>query len=339
MAPTTLNDLQNDLARAAQKGFPLLPDPFSALGQPLGLSGAEVLAQLQGWTEEGKLREVSAVLEGSALDYDSALVTARVAEADLDRVGAVVSAHPTVTHNYLRDHHYNLWFTIAVPRAEMPLERTLELLAAEAGVERFLPLRRTTTFKIGVNFDLKKQTSLTDRTEITEVAELTVGDREKRLFRAMQTPLPLVENPYGPLAEQAGVTVDELLEFAWRHHGGAIRRYVATFRHRKLGVRGNGMGVWRVPEGADLQALGLQLAHAPEVSHCYARNPIEGFPYTLYSMIHGPDRETVEGVGARLAQETGLDDYLLLFSTKELKKCRLRYFLPELDRWWKERTA
>ena len=95
------------------------------------------------------------------------------------------------------------------------------------------------------------------------------------------------------------------------------------------------MTVWQVDE-ARQDEVGAQLAAAPEVTHCYARNAIQGFPYTLYSMVHGADREDVEGIVNRLAGEIGVDDRLILFSTREFKKCRLRYFLPELEQWWDE---
>jgi hypothetical protein len=93
------------------------------------------------------------------------------------------------------------------------------------------------------------------------------------------------------------------------------------------------MVVWRAPEER-MQELGFRLAESPEVSHCYARETIEGFPYTLYSMIHGPDLESCSSVAERLAGRLDLSDYILLVSLEEYKKTRLRYFLPELDAWW-----
>jgi DNA-binding Lrp family transcriptional regulator len=306
------------------------------LGEALGIDEAAVLAELRKLKEEGVLREISAVLEGSALGYDSALVAGEVPEEKLEHVASIVNAHPTVTHNYLRNHRYVLWFTIAVP-PEMSLDHTLVLLAREAGVDAFHALRRTHTFKIGVNFDPKSLQNQTAATRPSAVEPVTVGRDEARLFRAMQRPLSLEERPFDRLAEEADVDSDVLLDFARQHLGGAIRRYVGTLRHRKLGVRENGMVVWRVPDGR-VESVGLELASAPEVSHCYARNAIEGFPYTLYSMVHGPSRESCHQVARTLSQKTGQEDYALLFSEKEYKKERLRYFLPELDRWWAERT-
>lgn len=323
---------ENELARALQASFPLEPDPWEAIERRTGIAAEDARRQVAHWAGQGLLREVSAVLEGSAFGHDSALCAGEVPESDLARVAAIVGQHPTVTHNYRREHRYNLWFTLAVP-PEMGIEATLERLAAATGVPRFHALRRTATFKIGVNFDLAKRCSVTSAKELVAARAIRVGPKEQRLFRALQTPLPLSRRPFAFLANAAGTDEATLLAFAHEHLGGAIRRYVATFRHRALGVHGNGMAVWNVP-AEDHARIGAALAAAPEVSHCYARNPIEGFPYSVYSMIHGPHQEAVRAVAERLSDRIGVDDYCVLFSTNEYKKCRLRYFLPELDAWW-----
>lgn len=322
----------NQLARLIQHRVPLVGRPFHAIAQQLELGEDEVIDQVAGWLEGGRLREISAILEGSAFGNDSALVAGRVPEDDIERVAAIINEHPTVTHNYRREHDYNLWFTISTP-PEMDLEETLALLAEQTGVERFYALRRTHTFKIGVNFDLDARKNTTEVADLASPDRRTPTEREKSMYRALQTPIEIVARPFDALAEQAGVEPDELLEFARAELGTSIRRYVGTFHHRRIGVRGNGMTVWTVAPDR-LDEVGRAMAHAPEVSHCYARNAIPGFPWTLYTMIHGPDAHAVRRVVDRLADEHGVDDHLILFSTHEYKKCRLRYFLPQLDAWW-----
>ncbi|MCC7108777.1 MAG: hypothetical protein IT382_05785 [Deltaproteobacteria bacterium] len=322
----------NQLAKALQGGVPFVEDPWTALGAQVSLTADEVLAQLQSWKEGGELREISAVLEGAAFGYDSALVAGTVPAERLEEVAGIVGAHPTVTHNYERLHAFNLWFTIAAPR-DMGLLPTLRILARQAGVDAFFPMERTHTFKIGVAFDLESRTNETGKGALSDIKPVEVGPRERVLFRALQTPLPLTPRPFAALTQTLGLDEAELLAFAREHQGHALRRYVGTFRHRKLGVKGNGMAVWNVPEER-IASVGEQLAAAPEVSHCYARNRIPGFPFALYSMIHGPDNDAVSVVAARLAAEVGVADYAVLFSAREFKKARLRYFLPELDTWW-----
>lgn len=328
---------ENVFAREMQAAFPLHQTPFAELAARLGHGEHALLEVATRWQREHKLREISAILEGQALGYQSALVAGEVPHADLERVAALVNEHPTVTHNYERTHAYNLWFTVAVP-SRMGLDATLQELAARAGVAKFWPLGRTSTFKIGVNFDLLQKKSLTPQLSLQAVCDFHPSPVEERMFRALQTPLALALRPFDALADHAGVTTGELLAFANAHLGGAMRRYVATFHHRSLGVRGNGMVVWEVPE-RDHARIGALLASAPEVSHCYARSTIPGFPYTVYSMVHGPDEAAVSAVAARLSEQTGVRSYLALFSTREFKKCRLRYFLPELDAWWSRRGS
>jgi DNA-binding Lrp family transcriptional regulator len=328
---------RHHLIRAVQAGVPLVERPFAQMAQELERAEGDVIGELDALQEEGVLREISAVLEGSALRHDSALVAGRVGDDMLEKTVEVINAHPTVTHNYLRNHDLNLWFTIAVPPG-MSLDRTLDLLAAEAGVEGFRPLRRTHTFKIGVNFDPKTKKNRTATTHSAAVEPIDPSARERAMLRAMQIPMRISERPFDALACEAETTGEELLAFARGHLGGVIRRYVGTLRHRKLGVRENGMVVWRV--GADrIDEVGAQLAGAPEVSHCYAREQIEGFPYNVYSMVHGASREACQELAEQLSKQSGQDDYAVLFSEREFKKTRLRYFLPELDEWWTSRVG
>jgi len=329
-------DFRTDLLRAVQAGVPLTERPFRVLGEKLGHSERAVIDELAALSREKILREISAVLEGSALGYESALVAGSIPEDRLESTVAAINAHPTVSHNYLRNHDYNLWFTIAVPPS-MGLDRTLDLLTEETEAAALHPLRRTHTFKIGVNFDPTSMKNTTEASARSPIAPLDVGEREASFLRALQTPLPLSERPFDALAEKIGAAGSELIEFANAHLGHAIRRYVGTLRHRKLGVRANGMVVWRAAS-EELEAAGERLAQAPEVSHCYARNSIAGFPYTLYSMLHGPTRDSCRELARDLSREVGIEDYAVLFSEREFKKQRLRYFLPELDRWWDERV-
>jgi DNA-binding Lrp family transcriptional regulator len=322
---------QNQVMRAIQHGVPFVPRPFAEIGAASGLSEAQVLELARKWSDQGVLREISAILEGSNLGYESALVAGTVSAAALERTVEIVNEHPTVTHNYLRDHNYNLWFTIAAP-LEPGLDAHIAALTRMTGVA-FRPLRRTATFKIGVNFDPRTLENRTESVDLPRLEPVELTEESRRLFRALQTPAPLVERPFAELAGPWDTEEATLIEFGRRHLGCAIRRYVGTLRHRKLGVRANVMVVWRVPADR-LPSVGPRLAGAPEVSHCYARHGIEGFPYTLYSMIHGPDLGSCRAVAARLSDTLGVDDYRLLVSLEEYKKTRLRYFLPELDRWW-----
>ena len=131
-------------------------------------------------------------------------------------------------------------------------------------------------------------------------------DWEIGLIRALNGPLAFTKTPFADVAAALGVTEAQVLERvrAWKEDG-TIRRFGARVNHRRLGFGANGMSVWNVPD-EQVEAAAGYMSEQPEVSHCYARNAIEGFPYTHYSMIHGPDRDSCIEVAASLSRETGI---------------------------------
>jgi siroheme decarboxylase len=326
-----------DLAKAVQGGVPLEARPFLRIGESVGMAEQDVIDTLASWHSDGVLREISAVLEGEAFGWESALVAAAVAPERLEAVAAVVGAHPNVTHNYERNHRFNLWFTLAVP-PEMGLHRTLNLLEEESGAGPFLPLPRTRTFKISVRMDpTTKRNRSHGHVKKGPIARVDTADEDRLKFRLLQTPMPFVPRPFEQLGAAHGLSEEQLIAFAEGHRGGAMRRYAATFHHRKLGVKGNVMSAWDVPPER-IEEVGVALAELPEVSHCYAREVDAQFPFSLYAMIHGPDPSACAELAEATAERLGLPTPAMLQSTREFKKCRLRYFLPELTAWWQARV-
>jgi DNA-binding Lrp family transcriptional regulator len=154
-------------------------------------------------------------------------------------------------------------------------------------------------------------------------------DLEQKVILALQRDLEVTPRPFREVAEQLEVPEEELLA-AIRSlmDQGYIRRFGATLRHQKSGYAANVLVVWRIPEN-DLTAIGKKLAAYREVSHCYARTPAPTWPYNLYTMIHGKTHEDCTRTASRMAADTGVADYQMLFSETELKKTTMRYFKEE----------
>lgn len=149
------------------------------------------------------------------------------------------------------------------------------------------------------------------------------------VIEALQEGIPLAQRPYRVLAARVGLSEEEFLERLERLRSvGAVRRMGFRLRHHRAGVRGNIMAVWRVPEER-LGEVGGILAASDAVSHCYERPPFEGFPYNLYSMVHGASAEEAEATVRTLAEQCGLDDYRLLRSGREWKKSTPVYRRPK----------
>jgi DNA-binding Lrp family transcriptional regulator len=150
---------------------------------------------------------------------------------------------------------------------------------------------------------------------------------ERQVLRLVQGTLPDSPTPYADIARQAGITEEEVLELLRRlKEGGQIRRFGATLRHQQAGYGCNAMVAWFVEEGADEDAIGRTMASQPEISHCYLRRHCLDWPYSLYTMIHGRSQEECTAVIKRIEKLTGLTQYDVLFSQKELKKTSMEYF-------------
>ncbi|MEE8391003.1 MAG: AsnC family transcriptional regulator [Anaerolineae bacterium] len=324
-----LDTLDRQLLDLLQQAFPLLPTPFARLGQQLNVDQDAVLARIRRLKDEGIIRQIGPIFDSRRLGYRSTLAAFQVKPERLDEVAGRVSEHPGVSHNYSRAHTYNLWFTLTLP-AEQDLEGEISRLAAESGVDDYLNLPATHTFKIGVRFDLSGDRSHTPVTrEPPSSAPVTaLSSFERDLVRALQGHLPLVERPFQEAANRLGITEEELLdavqELARR---GVMRRFGAVLRHRRVGFTANGMACWVVPEDRIVEA-GKAAATFSQVSHCYRRPAYPPrWPYTLFTMVHGQKQEETEEVVHRIHQAIGPVEHTILYSLKEYKKERVRYFV------------
>jgi len=210
----------------------------------------------------------------------------------LAEVAAQVSAHPGVSHNYARPHHYNLWFTLAVPPGRQ-VEAEVHRLARQTGVDDWLNLPALRVFKIRTHFGLGASAGYPgavprDRTT-PQSRDLLPADIP--YVRALQGDLPLVSRPFAGLAERSGLSEAALLDRARElEAAGIMRRFGAVLRHRRVGYVANGMACWVVPEPR-VEAVGRLAARYAQVSHCYQRPAYPPrWPYTLFTMIHGRTR-------------------------------------------------
>ncbi|MGD8564117.1 MAG: AsnC family transcriptional regulator [Desulfarculaceae bacterium] len=155
---------------------------------------------------------------------------------------------------------------------------------------------------------------------------MSIDDLDKRIIARLQGDLPLVPEPFADLAQELGLSQDEVVERISRMaESGVMRRFGATLRHQQSGFPANAMVAWRV-DPADADRAGEVLASFREVTHCYLRETCGEFPYNLYSMVHGKDEAECRRVVKKMAEAVGIDDYELLFSREELKKTSMQYY-------------
>lgn len=151
-------------------------------------------------------------------------------------------------------------------------------------------------------------------------------ERDKQIIRELQDGLPLVARPFKVMAGKLGMTEEDLINRIKKFiEEGQLRRFGAAVRHQDLGYVANAMVVWDVPDDRVLDT-GRKMAGFAEVTHCYQRPRRPGWPYNLFTVVHGRTREECIRTAERLSRATGMQNYRLLFSTAELKKSSMRYF-------------
>ncbi len=330
----TLDDKDRELLNIVQTQFPLISRPYEKLAQDLGLTPAEVVARFAELKRKAVIRQTAAIFDTRGLGYKSTLVAMKFDPATLDAGAEVINQHPGVSHNYKREHLYNLWFTLAVPR-EGNLKRVIDKLAADSGALDTIILPTLRLFKIGVNFDMKNQVN-TEKGGDLRIVD-TIGnfrlltELDKQGIRVAQEDLPLTEEPFKDWAAKIGWTEQQFFDWLESMKERKLyRRFASILRHRNAGFSDNAMAVWIVPE-EKTEELGPLMAAYKAVTHCYKRPVFPGWPYNVFTMIHGRNKEDCEMIVQAIQKDTGLTEFKMLYSTREYKKERVRYFIETAD--------
>ena len=337
-AAVPLDDLDKKLLNLLQGRFPLARRPFAAVAEAAGVAEDEVLRRTQRLIDERIIRQVTPIFDTRVLGYKSMLVAAKVDAENPHRAAKIINSHPGVSHNYLRNHDFNLWFTIATePDSKLGLGGTLELLQELTGAESVRQLPTLRLFKI--NMDLEMVGGTDALSAAAESAEpmvpdpIELTDLDVATIRALQGDMPVVPEPYAPAAAELGLDQSALLEqLASMRERRALRRVAAILFHRRAGFSANGMGVWKVPEDRIME-LAPRMAAFRGISHCYQRPTYRDWPYSVFTMAHGRSKEECDAVLDSIAADTGIDERSTLYSSTEFKKIRLLYFTDEHKRW------
>ncbi len=350
--PVPLSDLERRFINRYQGGFPLVERPFAAVAGELGTDEATLIATLRGLLASGVLSRFGPLFDAERLGGRFTLAAMAVPEADFDRVAAQLAALPEVAHNYRRDHVLNMWFVLATP-SEQGLREVLGLIRDLTGLE-VLDFPKLAEYHLGFWLHLDEDGGLgirrweraqnpgagvrlapdagMPRSEETDEQVLAPAvipvELNTALVTATQGGLPLVAEPYAAIARELEVSSARVRRgLGAMLDRGAIRRIGAVPNHYRLGLRGNGMTVWDIEDEA-VDRLGAAIAALEGVSHCYRRPrrpPL--WPYNLFAMLHGRDRDEVRAAAARVAALVAghCRGHDILFSQAVLKKAGLRF--------------
>jgi siroheme decarboxylase len=339
-AAIPLDEHDKRLMNVLQSRFPLEPQPWETIARVAELPAADAMARTKRLLDNRIIREITPIFDTRALGYESMLVAAKVDPDNPQRAAKIVNSHPGVSHNYLRTHDFNLWFTIATPPdSQLGLAGTLDVLKRLTGAESMRQLPTLVLFKINMNLEMEGSTpDLVKRIEAAPPRELErqlYDERDIAVIRALQGPMAVAERPYDQAAARVEMPTEAFLDhLEGMRERKLLRRVAAILYHRRAGFSANGMGVWRVPEEQVLD-LGGRMAAVRGISHCYQRPTYQDWPYSVFTMAHGRSKRECDAILDSIADLTGLhgDDRATLYSSTEYKKVRLHYFTPDYAEW------
>ncbi|MFC2067407.1 AsnC family transcriptional regulator [Chloroflexota bacterium] len=321
-----INNIDQILLALLQSEFPLTQEPYAELGKKLGVSGDEVQQRIGQLKANGIVRTIGPVINPACLGFRTTLVATMVTEAEMNNAAKLLNDHPMVSHAYERDHHFNLWFTLGFPE-KTDIGPEIERLGHKIKAEAAFHLPALKIFKLRTHFGNEKginDSGIKDTVGTKyDIVQLSVADR--RVINELQQDLPQTTYPFADMSVRVDMAVSEflarcqslLLRDIMHHFGAAINRH-------QVGYIANCMTCWKAPPSKIDVAANI-LTNQSAVSHCYERETNHLWKYNLFAMIHGHNREECIEIADKISAQTELADYVVLFSTKEIKKTRVRY--------------
>ena len=199
------------------------------------------------------------------------------------------------------------------------------------GIKEVRMLPTIKLFKIGVKLDMvedkKHDVAPTEEKKIIKNIKFQPTEQDKDFIRELQKDMEIIDEPFVKAANNLGITEKELFEkMKYYEEIGVMRRFAAILRHRQVGFTANGMIVWKVPEDR-ISEVGETLGSFPQISHCYERPTYADWPYNVFSMIHCKTHEEANDMAKKIQDQIHVNDYRILFSSREFKKTRVEYFV------------
>jgi DNA-binding Lrp family transcriptional regulator len=327
---SSMGKLDKELLNEIQWTFPLVTRPFDTIAKKFDVTPEIVKEHLNSLKKVGVLRQLSAIFDTRKLGYTSSLVAMEIESDKLEHVASQINRHPGVSHNYERDHQFNLWFTLAVPPGS-DLKSEIDKFNVLKGIKKVRMLPTLQLFKIGVKLDMvdEKKHEVAPSEEKKEIKNVKFEptEQDKDFIRELQKDMEIIDEPFVKAANNLGITETELFEKMKQYEDiGVMRRFAAILRHRQIGFTANGMIVWKVPEDR-ISEVGAKLGAFPQVSHCYERPTYSDWPYNVFSMIHCKTHDEANEMAKTIKNQIQVDDYRILFSSREFKKIRVEYFV------------
>ncbi|WP_415397274.1 Lrp/AsnC family transcriptional regulator [Sulfurimonas sp. CS5] len=329
--------MKDEILSRIQKKFPLVARPFKVIAQELGMSEEEVLDILQEQKKSNIIRQTSAIFDTKRLGYKSSLVAFKVAQEKISAAVKIINSHPGISHNYERNHEFNIWFTLGVsPDSKLGLDRTVEILAELTEADDYIMLPTLKLFKINVKLNTTGKDEKKEEVKKVVHTEINMTPLHHAIVQKAQYDIDMVSEPFKKIIDELDIDYDKFFSILKElQEAGIMRRFASILNHRKAGFNANAMVVWDVDE-TNGEEIGATAAAFSAVSHCYLRPKYANWPYNLFTMVHGKTKEETNSIIAEMANEIDAKSHMPLYSSREFKKVRIEYFTPAIEAWEKQ---
>ncbi len=359
-----MTELEQRLLSVIQDAFPLEERPYRRLAEMLNaqeacaggdarghLTEQAVFDAVENLRRSGVIRRIGGIYDSHRLGFISRLCAGKV--NDLEKFTSAVNGIPAITHNYVRSHEYNVWFT-AIAESEEKIHAIVDKLRAITDLHHVHILTATKKFKINTvmrvlkeNEDSRLASAMLASTTLSTgttgrgnddrggqfIAALSSSDKAR--IRIACDDIPHTLTPFADWGVSCEALRDDLVQ-------KRMRRFGAILRHQDAGFAYNAMVCFKLDErqetkdersvilsdpwkGESKDPAGAILANKPYISHCYERPAFAGFPYTLYAMMHAQTAEELDAFIKDAAVSIGNPEYAVLHSVRELKKTSFRF--------------
>jgi DNA-binding Lrp family transcriptional regulator len=326
---SNLSAFDKRLCNELQTGLPIAERPFAIIARILKSSEAKVLTRTRALVKLGVIRRLGVSINWRAIGKASTLVAAHIEQKDLKKVASAVNKLKGVSHNYLREHHYNLWFTLRAD-SQKGLDAILKKLSKRFGATfNSLPVVRV--FKLDARFDaasngkrLLPATAKRSEAVSSVCSPLSSVLRhlcsiDEQILNGLQKGLKVVKRPFNFLGRDAFENYDSLIHIVEMIHSGVINRLGAMVNHNKLGFTVNAMFVCKANKSRTVE-IGEKLAAIGIVSHCYERKRFKGWPFNIFAMMHGSDMADIRKTVERFVKKERITSFAVLPTAEKLKK-------------------
>ena len=343
-----MNSFEQQILDVIQDAFPLVERPYAVLAEKIGSDETTVFDAVEKMRASGVIRRIGGVYDSKKLGFISRLCAGKVLTSSLDfsaephaqtameNFATVVMSEPSITHNYIRSHEYNVWFTV-IAENESAIQAVVDRVCANTDLHDVHVMLATRKFKIntvmkgasapvdsrqlavGRNSDERGTERHSDNRRLEESSEfrktaVNLSESDKIRIRTACEDIPHSLTPF----KDWGVSCEELREDI---DAKRMRRFGAILRHQDAGFAFNAMVCFRLVDSrksevgrgsnvilsgeatkdpvksCDLIAqAGSLLASNPHISHCYERPSFEGFPYNVYAMMHANSAELLDQI-------------------------------------------